>query len=195
MFNRFVTGLAVGASIAFVTAPAALAQRLVRWNTGGSAWISNSPVFENFLETGEISDRSLLASVRNSGWTADEIRFGMKKVYSVDVVRVARYLNSREGIDFLLRQTSSYYPLNGARDSAVLALRSAIINASIGGKLSSVGIIDNLPVDFRLTGEDSSAGDGLVICSPEKVNKKQSASLLTWYLFLPACIARDVAAY
>ena len=49
MFNRFVTGLAVGASLAFVTAPAALAQRLVRWNTGGSAWISNVPVFEKFL--------------------------------------------------------------------------------------------------------------------------------------------------
>ena len=186
MFNFLVTGLAVGTSIALVATPAAISQRLVRWNTGGDAWISNS---------GEIADHSLRASIRNSGWTADEIRFGMKKVYSIDVVRVARYLNSREGIDFLSRQTYSYYPKYGTRNSGVAALRSAIIKASIGGRLSSVGIINNLPVDFRLTGEDSSADVGLVICAPEKVDEKQSASLLTWYLFLPACIARDVAAY
>ena len=195
MFNRLTTGLAAGAFIALIAAPAAFAQRLVRWNTGGAAWTSNSPVFKNFLETGEIADRSLLVSIRNSGWTADEIRFGMKKVYNVDLVRVARFLNSREGIDFLSGQTYSYYPRNGARSSAVYALRSAIIKASIDGKLSSVGIINNLPVDFRLTGEDSPTGVGLVICAPEKVDKKQAASLLTWYLFLPACIARDVFAY
>ena len=195
MFNRLATGLAAAASLVLMAAPASFAQRLVRWNTGGAAWISNSPVFKHFLKTGEIADRSLLASVRNSGWTADEIRFGMAKIYSIDFARVSRYLNSREGIDFLSKQTYSYYPPNGARDSAVFALRSAIIKASIGGKLSSVGIIENLPVDFRLTGEDLSAGDGLVICAPEKVDKKQAASLLTWYIFLPACIVRDVAAY
>ena len=189
MFNRLATGLAAAASLVLMAAPSSFPQRLVRWNTGGAAWISNSHVFKHFLETGEIADRSLFASVRNSGWTADEIRFGMKKVYIVDVARVARYLYSREGIDFLSKQTYSYYPPNGESDSAVLAMRSAIIKASIGGKLSSVGIINNLPVDFRLT------GDGLVICAPEKVDKKQAASLLTWYIFLPACIARDVAAY
>ena len=195
MFNRLATGLAAAASLVLMAAPASFAQRLVRWNTGGAAWISNSPVFKHFLKTGEIADRSLLASVRNSGWTADEIRFGMTKIYGIDFVRVSRYLNSREGVDFLSKQTYSYYPPNGARDSAVFALRSAIIKASIGGKLSSVGIIENLPVDFRLTGEDSSTGVGLVSCAPGKVDKKQAASLLTWYIFLPACIARDVAAY
>ena len=195
MFNRLATGLAAAASLVLMAAPPSFPQRLVRWNTGGAAWISNSHVFKHFLETGEIADRSFFASVRNSGWTADEIRFGMKKVYIVDVARVARYLYSREGIDFLSKQTYSYYPPNGANDSAVFAMRSAIIKASIGGKLSSVGIIENLPVDFRLAGEDSSTGVGLVICAPEKVDKKQAASLLTWYIFLPACIVRDVAAY
>ena len=189
MFNRLATGLAAAASLVLMAAPPSFPQRLVRWNTGGAAWISNSPVFKHFLKTGEIADRSLLTSVRNSGWTADEIRSGMKKIYSIDVARVSRYLNSREGIDFLSEQTYSYYPPNGARDSAVFALRSAVIKASIGGKLSSVGIINNLPVDFRLT------GDGLVICAPEKVDKNQAASLLTWYIFLPACIVRDVAVY
>ena len=195
MFNRLAAGLAAGAFMALMAAPAACTKHLFGWSTEGAAWISNSPVFLNFLETGHIADRSLLSIIRNSGWTADEIQFGMRKVYSVDVERVARFLNSRKGIDFLSDQTAFYYPSNGARDSAIPALRSAIIKASVGGKLSSVGIMNNLPVDFRLAGEDSSAGGGLVICAPEKVDKQQATSLLTWYLFLPACIARDIAVF
>ena len=119
----------------------------------------------------------------------------MRKVYNVDVARVARFLNSREGINFLSLQTSAYYPRNGTRISAIPALRSAIIKASIGGNLSSVGIISNLPVDFRLSSEGSLDGGWLVICAPEKVDKRQASSLLNWYLFLPACIARDAALY
>ena len=197
MFNRAVTGLAVCASITLMAAPGAFANNLFGWDAGGAAWVSNLSALLNFLETGSINDRSLFASIRDSGWTADEIRLGMRKVYNVDVVKVARFLNSREGINFLSLQTSAYYPRNGTRISAIPALRSAIINASVGGNLSSVGIISNLPVDFRLASEDedSSDGGGLVICAPEKVDKRQASSLLNWYLFLPACIARDVALY
>ena len=195
MFNRAVAGLAACVTMALMSAPGAFANNFFSWGTGGAAWVSNLPAFLSFLETGSINDRSLFASIRDSGWTADEIRFGMRKVYNVDVVRVARFLNSREGIDFLSLHTSFYYPRNGSRNSAIPALRSAIIKASLGGKLSSVGIIRNLPVDFRLASEDSSDGGGLVICAPEKVDKRQASSLVTWYLFLPACIARDVALY
>jgi len=197
VFNRAVTGLAVCASIALMAAPGAFANNLFGWDAGGAAWVSNLPALLNFLETGSINDRSLFASIRDSGWTADEIRLGMRKVYNVDVVKVARFLNSREGINFLSLQTSAYYPRNGTRISAIPALRSAIINASVGGSLSSVGIISNLPVDFRLASEDedSSDGGGLVICAPEKVDERQASSLLNWYLFLPACIARDAALY
>ena len=116
-----------------------------------------------------------------------------EKGYNVDVVR-RRYLNSREGINFLSLRTfllSSKW----AAEFCDSALRSAIIKASLGGKLSSVGIISNLPVDFRLASEDSSDGGGLVICAPEKVDQRQASSLVTWYLFLPACIVRDATLY
>jgi len=196
VFNRTVAGLTACASMALLmAAPGAFANNLFGRDVGGAAWVSNLPALLNFLETGSINDRSLFVSIRDSGWTADEIRFGMRKVYNVDVVGVAKFLNSREGIDFLSLQTSSYYPRNGTQNSAIPALRSAIIKASIGGKLSSIGIISNLPVDFRLASEDSSNGGGLIICAPEKVDKRQASSLLNWYLFLPACIARDVALY
>lgn len=195
VLNRAVAGLAACATMALMSAPGAFANNFFSWGTGGADWVGNLPAFLSFLETGSINDRSLSASIRDSGWTADEIRFGMRKVYNVDVVRVSRFLNSREGINFLSLHTSSYYPRNGQRNSAIPALRSAIIKASLGGKLSSVGIISNLPVDFRLASEDSSDGGGLVICAPEKVDQRQASSLVTWYLFLPACIARDVALY
>ena len=193
VFNRTVAGLTACASMVLMAAPGAFANNLFGLDAGGATWVSNLPALLSFLETGSINDRSLFASIRDSGWTAHEIRFGMRKVYNVDVVRIAKFLNSREGINFLSLQTSSYYPRNGTRNSAIPALRSAIIKASIGGNLSSVGIISNLPIDFRLSSEDSSDGKGLVICAPEMVDKRQASSLLNWYLFLPACIAREVA--
>ena len=195
VFNRAVAGLAVCASMALMAAPGAFANNLFGWDAGSAAWVGNLPALLSFLETGSINDRSLFASIRDSGWTADEVRLGMRKVYNVDVARVARFLNSRRGINFLSLQTSAYYPRNGTRISAIPALRSAIIKASIGGNLSSVGIISNLPVDFLLARQGSLDGGGLVICAPEKVDKRQASSLLNWYLFLPACIARDAALY
>ena len=195
VFNRAVAGLAFCASMALMAAPGAFANNLFGWDAGSAAWVGNLPALLSFLETGSINDRSLFASIRDSGWTADEVRLGMRKVYNVDVARVARFLNSREGINFLSLQTSAYYPRNGTRITAIPALRSAIIKASIGGNLSSVGIISNLPVDFRLSSEGSLDGGWLVICAPEKVDKRQASSLLNWYLFLPACIARDAALY
>ena len=114
---------------------------------------------------------------RDSGWTVDEIRFGMRKVYNVDMVRVARFLNSREGIDFLSLHTSSYYPRNGPRNSGIPALRSAIIKASLGGKLSSVGIIGNLPVDIpRLAKKRQMAVRRLIVL----LNRLINARLLPW---------------
>ena len=85
MFNRLAAGIAVGAFIALMAAPAACTKHLFGWSTGGAAWISNSPAFLNFLETGHIADRSLLAIIRNSGWTADERPFRHRLVIRFDL--------------------------------------------------------------------------------------------------------------
>jgi hypothetical protein len=73
---------------------------------------------------------------------------------------------------------------------AVQALRSAIIADAADGKLSAFGILSSLPTDFRLadfcntyTGAQNICAEGR--CKP---GTAQCTSLLSWYVFLPACI-------
>ena len=75
MFNRFVTGLLAGASLAALAAPVeAGTKRPVRWNTGGAVWTTTSSKFKTFLSTGDVTDRALDAGINNPGWTAEESR-------------------------------------------------------------------------------------------------------------------------
>ena len=190
MFTRLAAGLLAGASLAALAAPAeAGAKRPVRWNTGGAVWTTSSKEFKTFLKTGEITDRALEAGINGSGWTADEIQEGMTKTYSVDVVGVSRFLYSQDGVKFLKDQTRSYFPYWRMKKTAVFALRSAIILDSADGKLSSAGIMNYLPVDFRLA-DTCNTYDGVQnVCAPDKCEgDAQCTSLLSWYVFLPACV-------
>ena len=73
---------------------------------------------------------------------------------------------------------------------AVQALRSAIIAAAAGGQISALAIMAHLPTDF-------STGQGcgrLGVCAPSKcVGEAQCTSLLSWYVFLPACLQANQA--
>ena len=187
MFTRLAAGLLAGASLATLAAPAeAGTKRPVRWNTGGAVWTTSSKAFKKFFKTGEITDRALLAGINNSGWTAEEIQEGMTKTYKVDVVGVSRFLYSKDGVKFLKDQTSSYFPYWRKKKTAVVALRSAIIMASKKGKLSAAGIMKNLPVAFRLN--DNGSSDGAQNVCKDGLDEPQSTSLLSWYVFLPACV-------
>ena len=53
--------------------------------------------------------------------------------------------------------------------------------------ISSYGIMKKLPVDFRLADNGKSDGSQNV-CAPDKVSGEQATSLLSWYVFLPACV-------
>ena len=196
MFNRLAAGLLAGASLAVMAAPAAEAgtKRPVRWVTGGAVWTTKSKAFKKFFKTGEITDRALLAGINNSGWTAEEIQEGMTKTYSVDVVGVARFLYSKDGVKFLKDQTASYFPYWKMTKTAVPALRSAIIADSADGKLSSAGIMKNLPVDFRLADTCGTYTGAQNVCAPDKCEgDAQCTSLLSWYVFLPACVQANSA--
>ena len=195
MFTRLAAGLLAGASLATLAAPAeAGAKRPVRWNTGGAVWTTSSSEFATFFKTGEITDRALQAGINNSGWTAEEIQEGMTKTYSVDVVGVARFLYSDDGVKFLKDQTASYFPYWKMTDTAVPALRSAIIADSADGKLSSAGIMAALPVDFRLADTCGTYTGAQNVCAPDKCEgDAQCTSLLSWYVFLPACVQANSA--
>ena len=122
-----------------------------------------------------------------SGWTAEELRFGLNKSYAVDLADVSRFLYSGAGEAFLEDQTRSYVPYWGQKTSAVIALRAAIIADAKDGVISSIGIMKQLPVPFRLSGNGPADGRQNV-CAPDKVSGAQATSLLSWYVFLPACI-------
>jgi hypothetical protein len=187
VFTRLAAGLVAGASLSTLAVAAeAGTSRPVRWETGGAVWTTKSKAFKKFFKNGDITDRALQAGIGGSGWTADEIREGMTKTYDVDLIGVSRFLYSKDGEKFLKQQTTSYFPYWMKTKTSVVALRSAIIADSIDGKLSSKGIMANLPVAFALA--DNGKSDGSQNVCKSGLNGAQATSLLSWYVFLPACI-------
>ena len=195
VFSRFAAGLLAGASLAALAVPAeAATKRPVRWNTGGAVWTTTSKDFRAFFKSGEINDRALDAGISNSGWTAEEIQEGMTKTYAVDIIGVSRFLYSDDGVKFLKDQTRSYFPYWKMKSTSVVALRSAIVADSIDGEISSAGIMAELPVDFRLA-DTCGTYDGIQnVCAPNHCEgDAQCTSLLSWYVFLPACVQANSA--
>ena len=190
MFSRLAVGIFVGAALAALAAHAEAGTSLpVRWNTGGAVWTTTSSEFKTFCETGDVTDRALDAGVNNSGWTAEEIQWGMTKSYSVDIIGVSRFLYSDNGVKFLKDQTASYIPYWRIKKTAVVALRSAIIADSIDGKISPASIMAALPVDFRLADTCGTYTSALNRCAPDKCEgDAQCTSLLSWFVFLPAYV-------
>ena len=195
MFSRLAAGLLAGASLAALAVPAeAGTSRPVRWNTGGAVWTTTSSEFKTFFSTGDITDRALSSGISSSGWTAEEIQEGMTKTYAVDIIGVSRFLYSDDGVKFLKDQTRSYFPYWKMKSASVVALRSAIIADSIDGEISSAGIMAELPVDFRLA-DTCGTYDGIQnVCAPNHCEgDAQCTSLLSWYVFLPACVQANSA--
>ena len=189
MINRLAAFLLLHVSLAFIAGPFAKAdtQQPVRWTTGGSVSTTTYNQLESFLVDGVVTDRALQDAIRMSGWTADELRFGLNKSYAVELAGVSRFLYSDAGKAFLDDQTRSYVPYWRQKATAVTALRAAIIADAKDGLISSIGIMKQLPVAFRLS--DNGPNDGRQrVCAPDKVSGAQSTSLLSWYVFLPACI-------
>jgi len=123
-----------------------------------------------------------------SGWSRDELQAGLQKEYDVDVAAVARFLYSEKGEQFLTAsiQDNNYTPYYSQANS-LQAVRSAIILDSADGKLSSYGMMSNLPTDQRLQGS-------MKVCDvSDASNSQRATSLPSWYMNTPACIAAYTA--
>ena len=191
MLKRIAAGLLAGAAISASALPVSAQPSPVRWNSGGAVWTTKFSDFNDFLKSKDAysGERGLSSGLAASGWTAKEVQAGLSKTYNVDVVGVTRYLYSKDGVKFLQDQTRSYFPYWAQKATAVQALRSAIILASVDGKLSSAAIMKNLPVDFRLADTCTTFDGKQNICAKGKCKgEAQCSSLLSWYVFLPACI-------
>jgi hypothetical protein len=193
VFKRILAGLFVGTALSATALPASAAvdnDLPVRWNTGAAVWSTNQGAFDTFLKDGAITDRGLEGGLARSGWTSSEVRSGMNKTYSVDLVGVARFLYSDAGVKFLKNATNSYFPYYSMNTYALQALRSAIIMDARDGSISSAGIMRALPTDFRLADFCNTYTGAQNICAEGrcKAGTAQCTSLLSWYVFLPACI-------
>jgi hypothetical protein len=193
VFKRLLAGLTVGTALTVAVAPlsAQAATNPVRWNTGGAVWSTNQKAFDTFLKTGEVTDRGLAGGLARSGWSAKEVRDGFKKTYDVDVVGVSDFLYSDAGVKFLKKASTSYFPYYSMNTYAVQALRSAIIADAADGSISAAGIMKALPVDFRLADFCNTYTGAQALCTDNsgcKPGTGQCTSLLSWYVFLPACI-------
>jgi hypothetical protein len=166
----------------------------VRWTSGVGVWSLQPEAIRRFVETGVVSDRSLDSAINRSGWSPEELRLGLAKPYSVDLVALARFLYSSDGLAFLRTQTSGYVPSRTQSSYAVEALRSAIIAAAAGGQISALTIMAHLPTDFS-TVQACGHGDGrLNVCAAGLcIGEAQCTSLLSWYVFLPACLQANQA--
>ncbi len=192
MFKRLLAGLTVGTAIASAAVPLSVqaATNPIRWNTGAAVWSTNQSAVDTFLKTGEVTDRGLAGGLARSGWSAKEVRDGFRKTYDVDLIGVSRFLYSDNGVKFLKKATASYFPYYSMNTYAVQALRSAIISDATDGVISSAGIMKALPTDFRLADFCNTYTGAQNICAEGrcKAGTAQCTSLLSWYVFLPACI-------
>jgi hypothetical protein len=193
VLKRLLAGLFVGTAVSVVGLPATAAvdnNLPIRWNTGGAVWSTPQSAVDTFLETGEVTDRGLLGGLNRSGWTSEEVRTGMTKTYDVDLVGVSKFLYSDSGVKFLKDATASYFPYYSMDTYAVQALRSAIIADAVDGSISSAGIMAALPVDFRLADTCGTYTGAQNICAEGRCEEgtAQCTSLLSWYVFLPACV-------
>ncbi len=193
VFKQLLTGLFVGTALTASVLPASAAvdnDLPVRWNTGGAVWSTNQAAFDTFLGSGDITDRGLEGGLARSGWTSDEVKSGMTKTYAVNLVGVSRFLYSDAGVKFLKNATNSYFPYYSMNTYAVQALRSAIISDAKDGSISSAGIMKALPTDFRLADFCNTYTGAQNICAEGRcqAGTAQCTSLLSWYVFLPACI-------
>lgn len=164
---------AMAALLVGTAAPASASHLPVRWTTGAAVWSTPQQAMDTFLSTGAITDRGLDGGLRYAGWSPEEIRAAMNKLYSVELVALDRFLRSASGEASLQGQLSTYYPYWSQGRTAMQALRAAILADAADGRISAASIMARLPTNMRLTpGCPAAGGD----CQP----------LLAWWVFLPA---------
>lgn len=164
--------------------PAPANQRLTARAVSGGAVRSNTLLP---LGGSEIIDNPVPRDLKNgSGWSRDELQSALQKQHDVDVVAVANYLYSPEGVAFIQEGLggNNYTPYR-SQANQVQAVRSAIIADSADGQLSGFGMMANLPTDQRLQGP-------MRACISNG-NSAQETSLMSWYATTPTCIQQRTA--
>ena len=167
-----------------VAAPAPV--QTLRLEDGAELWTIPYPALQRFIDDGRFDDLRLKQLVARSGWPDNQLRVALAKPYSVELVPLARFLYAPAGVAFLQQQTQAFRPLKAQRRNLrVEGLRAAILRDAEDGTLSAMGILRQLPTDFVV----ELGGVGVARCSSLPcTNPQQCRSVLSWLVFLPACL-------
>lgn len=189
MIFRFHSSLLWAASLLLsCLSPMAVAAAPLRIGTGVELWSIPDSALRRFVADGTFTDQRLLRLVAGSGWSDQALRAALVKVYAVDFLAMANFLNSPAGVTFLRQQTRAYRPIPvrpGAEDLRVAALRAAILAEARRGQISSLGILRRLPAPLVI---DLSGPTPLRCSALPCDNPEQCSSVLSWLAFLPACL-------
>lgn len=188
---RFLVAAALALPLAAAAAPQTPPQTL-RLVDGAELWTIPDAALQQFVQDGTFSDQRLERLVLRSGWPADQLRVALAKPYAVPMVPLARFLDSPAGVAFLQQQTRAFRPLlSGRRDLRVEGLRAAILRqAQKSGSVSALGILRELPTTFVV----DLGADALQRCSALPCdNPQQCRAVLTWLVFLPACLQASIS--
>ena len=179
----------LAASTATGLAPAMAAPQepypALQLTTGADVWSIPYAALEQFINEGTFSDQRLMQLVIRSGWPEADLRVALAKPYSVDYLALSRFLNSKAGEAFLVQQSQAYKPLKASGKVGIEALRYAILENAKSGTISAMGILKQLPVPMAF----NLSGPPIVRCSSLPCDKpEQCRSVLSWWIFLPACL-------
>jgi len=160
---------------------------------GSDLWTISDAALAEFVTSGTFADQRLLRLVSGSGWPDDALRTALVRPYGVDFLALARFLDSAPGQAFLERQSRAYRSLPsqaGGRELRIVALRAAILADARDGTISALGIVRRLPVPLVL----DLAGAGPARCSDLPCeDPRQCGSVMSWLVFLPACLQAATA--
>ena len=188
--RRLLSALLLVPALAVVpagmAAPQPVAPQTLRLEDGAELWSIPYAALEQFIADGTFADQRLRQLVARSGWPEDQLRVALAKPYGIELVPLARFLYSPAGVAFLQQQTRAFRPLKSQRgDLRVEGLRAAILRNAEAGTLSAMGILRQLPTDFVV----ELGGVGVARCSSVPcANPQQCRSVLSWLVFLPACL-------
>jgi hypothetical protein len=165
--------------------------QLLRLVRGGQLWTIPDAALQQFVDDGTFSDRRLRQLVKQSGWPEEALRVALAKPYAVDLVPLARFLYSPEGEAFLRQQTLAFRPLRGNQpDLRVEGLRSALLRSSASGTISVMALLRELPTAFVVDQQGAPSPRCSALPCP---NPLQCSSVLSWLVFLPACLQAAAA--
>ncbi|MFM8526169.1 MAG: alpha/beta hydrolase, partial [Cyanobacteriota bacterium] len=137
-------------------------------------------ILQRFVNTGAVQGRPFLQLLEESGWTAEDLRRALSKVYHVDHLALTRFLTSEPGERFLQRHLGLYGPRQ-APQAALVGLRAAILAASIDGRLSAMDLLAQLPTDFDLHLADRRNATAMPVCGEgSRLSGERGRAWLSW---------------